>query len=415
MAHLNELNLFASTTADISLHSREWIEYRPVSQITDSAALNFNIPAQSSAYIDLKRSILNIKLRLVNADNTPVDSALVIGPVNVPLHALFSQVEVSLQQTPQTQWGTNYPYKAYIDTLLKTNRDVQTNLLTSQLFYKDNGDLDTSDAKTGSNGGLFMRYDKTKGGNIMDLEGPLLLDMFQQPKLLINGVHLGIKLYPSSNAFRLMSDSLVPAEKVQIVDARFKLCVQRLENDVMLSHQKMIQTTPATYPYLRSDIKTIAVAAGQYNYNVDDLFQGAVPSKLIVGLVSSEAFSGSYKKNPFNFQHYDCSSIGFYVDGQSYPSHPLQPNFEAGQYTDCYRTLTHFREDVNITHDEYKKGYCLYVLDIDPYYSFNTKRRGHCRLELKFAKALPESVTLIVYATFPEVLSINQSRAVIIR
>ena len=415
MAHFDELNLFKAARADTSSHSREWIEYRPVSQITDSAALDFNIPAQSSGYVDLKRSILNIKLRLVSADNTPLDSALVVGPVNVPLHTLFSQIEVSFQQTPQTQWGRNYPYKAYIDTLLKTNRDVQKNLLTSQLFYKDTGDLDSSDAKTGPNAGLYHRYDETLGGRIVDLEGPLLLDIFQQRKLLINGVHLGIKLYPSNNAFRLMSDNLAPTEKIQIVDARFKLCVQRLENDVLLSHQKEIQTTPAVYPYLSSDIKTIAVPAGQYNYNVDDLFQGSVPSKLIVGLVSSEAYSGSYKKNPFNFQHYDCSSIGFYVDGQSYPSHPLQPNFEAGQYTDCYRTLTHFREDVNITHSEYKNGYCLYVLEIDPYYSFNTKRRGHCRLELKFAKALPESVTLIVYATFPEVLSINQSRAVFIR
>jgi len=70
---------------------------------------------------------------------------------------------------------------------------------------------------------------------------------------------------------------------------------------------------------------------------------------------------------------------------------------------------------MNITHGDYKKGYCLYVLDIDPYYSFNMKSRGHCRLEVKFSKALTESATLIVYATFPEVLSINQSRVVFMR
>jgi hypothetical protein len=415
MDQLPELSLFEPARRDTSLHSREFIEYRPINQLTESAALEFNIPAQSSAYIDLKRSVLNVKLRLVNADNTPIESTLVMGLVNVPLHALFSQIDVAFQQTPQNHWGMNYPYKAYIDTLLKTNKDVQDSILTSQLFSKDTGHLDTSDAKTGNNIGLVKRYDKTKEGQVVDLEGPLLLDIFQQPKLLINGVHLGIKLYHSHNAFRLMSDSLAPGEKVQIMDAVFKLCVQRLDNTVLLSHQKMIQDHPAIYPYLRTDIKSIALASGQYSYSIDDLFQGSVPSKLIVGLVSSEAYSGSYKKNPFNFRHYDCSSLGFYVDGQSYPSHPLQPNFEADQYTDCYRTLTHFREDINITLDDYQNGYCLYVLDIDPYYTFNTKRRGHCRLEIKFAKALPESVTLMVYATFPEVLSINQSRAVFVR
>ena len=28
--------------------------------------------------------------------------------------------------------------------------------------------------------------------------------------------------------------------------------------------------------------------------------------------------------------------MGFYVDGQSYPSQPLRPNYEANQYIDSY-------------------------------------------------------------------------------
>ena len=103
--------------------------------------------------------------------------------------------------------------------------------------------------------------------------------------------------------------------------------------------------------------------------------------------------------------------MGFYVDGQSYPSQPLRPN----QYIDSYRTLTIFRKDVNIDRYDNTEGYCLYVLEVDPYYSFNTKRKGHCRLEMKFARPLPESVTLILYATFPEILNIDASRSVFVR
>ena len=412
---MEALNLFEPVDTDTRYQSLEYIEYRPINQVLDNGALEFNIPAQTSAYMDLKRSVLCIKARLVDKNNTPLDPNVTVGPVNVPLHALFSQIDVSFQQTLITQYGLLYPYKSYIETILKTNESMQKGTLTSQLFSKDTNNVDTNDPKTGTNNGLFQRYNKMLGGKTVDLEGPLLLDVLQQPKLLINGVHLGLKLYQSSNAFRLMTDSLEPSEKLQIVDARFKLCVQRLHNNVLLAHQKMIQNQPAYYPYQRSDIKSIALASGQYSYSVDDLFQGVVPNKLIVGMVSSEAFSGSYKKNPFNFQHYDCSSLGFYVDGQSYPSHPLQPNYEADQYTECYKTLTHFRDDINISLDDYKKGYCLYVLNIDPYFSFNTKRRGHCRLAVKFAKPLPESVTLLVYATFPEVLSIDQSRLVTIQ
>lgn len=412
---MEELDLFTPESADTSRLTREWIEYRPVNQITDSSAIEFNIPAQSSAYLDLKRSLLKVKLNIVNGDGTAVDDTKEVALVNVPLHALFSQIEVSLQQTPQTQWGTNYPYKAYIDTLLMTNHDEQTGLLTNQLFVIDDPDLDSANPKNGSNTGLYNRWSSTKKGQTVELEGPLHVDVFQQPKLLINGVHLGLKLYQTSNAFRLITDAASPTYKVNLIDARFKVCVQRLNNEVLLSHQKLIQHTPAIYPYLRSDIKSIALAKGQYSYSVDDLFQGTVPSKLIVGLVSSEACSGSFTKNPFNFKHYDCNTIGFYVDGQACPSYPLQPNFEANHYSDCYRTLFTFREDLKINYENYKAGFTLYVLDIDPYMTFNTKRRGHCRLELKFAKALPESVNVIVYATFPEVLMIDQTRTVFVK
>ena len=248
------------------------------------------------------------------------------------------------------------------------------------------------------------------------MEGSLLIDVFQQPKLLLNGVSIGIKLWPSLDSFRLVTDTLKADLKVQIVDASFRLCVQRIDEGLMMAHaKKMIKMEPAIYPYLKSDIKTTSIASGQYSFSVDDVFQGLVPCKLIVGLLSSAAYMGDYRKNPFYFRDYDCSSVGFYVDGQSYPSQPLRPNYEANQYIDSYRTLTIFRKDVNIDRYDYTEGYCLYVLEMDPYYSFNTKRKGHCRLEMKFARPLPESVTLILYATFPEILNIDTSRSVFVR
>ena len=105
---------------------------------------------------------------------------------------------------------------------MKTNQCIQTNVLTNQLFYKDTGS-DTSDAKTGPNSGLFNRYLAIMGGKIVDLEGPLYVDLFQQSRLLVNGVSIGIKLWSSLEAFRLISDSLNADQKEQIVDVRFKL------------------------------------------------------------------------------------------------------------------------------------------------------------------------------------------------
>ena len=64
---------------------------------------------------------------------------------------------------------------------------------------------------------------------MVDLEGSLLIDVFQQPKLLLNGVSIGIKLWPSLDSFRLITDTIKADLKVQIVDASFRLCVQRID------------------------------------------------------------------------------------------------------------------------------------------------------------------------------------------
>ena len=412
--HQAQLILFTKSPSDTSLKSKEWIEYKPTNQINDMSAINFSITAQSSAYVDLQSSVLNVKLRLTNGCGTPMNEEIVARLVNTPLHIILHQVDVTFQQTPLSHSDNNYPYKAYIDTILKTNESVQKGELTSQLFYKDVGP-DTDDAKAGPNSGLFNRYLATEGGKVVDLEGSLLIDVFQQPKLLLNGVSIGIKLWPSLDSFRLLTDTPKVEPKVQIVDASFRLCVQRIEGVLMMAHEKMIKMEPAIYPYLKSDIKTTSIASGQYSFSVDDVFQGLVPCKLIVGLVSSAAYMGDNRKNPFYFRDYNCSSVGFYVDGQSNPQQPLRPNDEAYQYIDSYRMLTTFRKNVNIDRYDYTEGYCLYVLEVDRYYSFNIKRKGHCRLEMKFAKPLPESVTLILYATFPEILNINASRSVFVR
>ena len=413
--HLQEISIFAPAPIDTSLQSKEWIEYRPVNQLSGNSAIDFNIPPQSTSFIDMKSSVFIVKLRLTKADNTPIEQDEVVALSNLPLHTLFSQVEVSFQQIPLGHSGSNYPYKAYIDTILKTNRSQQEGPLTSQLFYQDTSDHDSTDAKTGPNSGLFSRFWFTKGGAIVDLEGPLLIDLFQQPRLLINGVGIALKFWPSQNSFRIMSDAIVPDQKVQIVDARIKLCVQKLNNAVIMAHESVIQKEPALYPYLRSEIKTASIASGQYSFSADDMFQGLVPSRLIIGLVSSSAYIGDYKKSPFNFKTFDANYVGLFVDGQSLPTQPLQPNYDQKNYLECYRSLATFRSDIDISREQYVKGYCLYVLDLNPYYSFNTKRKGHCRLEIKFAKPLEESVTVVMYATFPEVLYIDQARSVFIQ
>jgi len=162
-------------------------------------------------------------------------------------------VDCSLQQTSVTQTGTIYPYKAYIDTLQETGGNDRV-LRDSQLFEKDSpGNHDDADMRNGANDGLCIRSMYTDEGRFMELEGPLHLDVFSQKRLIVNGISLTLKLWPSKNAFRLMSSEEGAAYAVQILDASFKLCLQKPNAGVLMAHSKLLANGTAMYRVLPQD------------------------------------------------------------------------------------------------------------------------------------------------------------------
>lgn len=136
-------------TSGTAFQSREWIEYRQSNQITSTSLIDFNITPQPSAYIALKRNVLNEKLSLVNGDGSPIKEALAVGLIDLPLHTI-QRSGCDLSAAPLSHIGK----KAYLNTILKTNQCNEKNILTSQLFYKDSGP-DSSDVKTSRNAEPF--------------------------------------------------------------------------------------------------------------------------------------------------------------------------------------------------------------------------------------------------------------------
>ena len=286
------MSIFEPPPTNTAILVREWIEFRPINQLGEDAAIEFHVIPQSTGYMDLKQSRLNVKVKIIKEDGSSVTKEDVVALVNLPLHCMFSQVDCQIQQTSVSEVGTNYPYKAYIDTLLTTDFSKMI-LNSSQLFVKDTlGAFDDPDAKGGLNTGLYQRWLATIDGGVLDLEGPVLLDVFQQDRLVLNGVTLDLKLWPSKNAFALMSNSVQPKEKIKIVDATLKMCIQRPNPPVTIAHSKLLEESPALYPYMTSSLKIASIAQGEFSFSADNMFQGEVPSQLILGLVASKSYNG---------------------------------------------------------------------------------------------------------------------------
>lgn len=179
--------------------------------------------------------------------------------------------------------------------------------------------MNDSDALSGGNFGLFQRAKMSEDSAFVDLVGPIYKDICQQDRFLINGVQVAIKLWPNRDAFCLMSSENGMKYKIQIDDVILRCCYLKITQGVLLGHSEALQKQPALYPLKKSDIKCFGIPAGQFHLNVDDVFQGEIPERLMVGLVSSKAHSVHYTMNPYNFENFNCNFAAFYVDGKSVP------------------------------------------------------------------------------------------------
>lgn len=437
--HAPELALFSPTNVESGIESTEWVEFRPVGQIGEGGALEFNIPGNSLTYVDLKRTRLRLKGKITesngngvpayNWDTPRVDQRnALVAPINLFLHSMWSQVDVSLQQQVITKLGANaYAYKAYFDALFETSSDAKTSQMESELYFKDrtvvtDKGLDAMGAGFTQNIGATSRFLVTGNSKAFDMEGPLYMDICQQNRFILNGVPVNVKLWPNNDRFRLMTEAEGKEYTMNITEAVLKVCMVKVSPGVLLGHAEALKKSPAIYPLTKSVVKTFTIPKGQFSFTADDLFQGNVPSNVKVALVASEAFAGKYTRNPFNFHHFSCNFAGLYLDGKPVTSRPFEPNFSEDQYSGAYQALSLSSSSHQIERSQFSSGYAIYNFEVDAIPNqhvgkdiVSMPKTGHMRLDMRFGgpDGLGESVVVVVYAKFPSQIRIDESRAIL--
>ena len=139
--------------------------------------------------------------------------------MNLWMHALFSQVEVRNNKLV-TPSSTDYPYRAYIETILNFSKDAKDSHLTSALVYKDKaGKMDEVNPlaqDTDANTGLKERHAHTRESKSVAMEGRIHSDLFAQDRYILGAVPIKIKLVRSRNPFCIVSSAENPNFKVII-------------------------------------------------------------------------------------------------------------------------------------------------------------------------------------------------------
>ena len=428
-----ELDLENVPPTQVAITDDYVVSTGPKSALDSQGPLEFEFASSGDDYLDLGECYLKIKFKIRNqdgskltyyaADNETHGAQMPCQPVNLMLHSMFKQVDVIMNETRVSSSNDTYAYRAYLTTLLSYSHDAKLTWLQALegWWWDDAGEYDLA-----SNNAAYGKVDKFKGGRSCELKGRLHVDMCHQGRLIPNNVSVRIVLTRSRQEFFMMSFAAAQQPfQITLEAATLEARRVKLAPAEQLRLEKILASpSGALYPVTHVVTKHFTLATGSSTIELDSLFVGQIPNKIVLGMVRNDAFSGSYSKNPYNFQHFDLSFVDLNVEGKQIPNQGLNANFEQGQHVDCYFQMAKAcgvypaNWSNHVTTAQYIGGCTLFCFDLTPDdggdgVAYVTPRRyGTVRANLRFHKPLPTTVTLIVFAQYDNMVMIDRNRTV---
>ena len=117
------------------------------------SSINFSILGNSSQYLKLSDSELYVRITIQKEDGTPykifdeANKLLPIKeretgtPIDFILHSTWSSVDIKMNNNLVSESGTNYMYKALMETLLSYDENTKKSQLANEGFTGDSGDF----------------------------------------------------------------------------------------------------------------------------------------------------------------------------------------------------------------------------------------------------------------------------------
>ena len=130
----SELDLLTVPLMQTSIKHGCTMDYHLVLTLTDNGPIEFNIPDSGEDYIDLINTFLHLGLKITAADGANIAETAAIGPVNLLMHSLFSQVDVAVNDKFVSSSTNTYTYRAYLKTLLTCGKEAKKSQVTSVMW-----------------------------------------------------------------------------------------------------------------------------------------------------------------------------------------------------------------------------------------------------------------------------------------
>ena len=258
-----------------------YVYAKPIGPVAGATEVDFYIKNNGDTFLDLANTEVEIIFRVkkgnANADLVAADKVSVINYIQA---TMFDTIDCWLGNELVTERTPNQAFRAMIETLTTYGRDAVDSWLQSALFFKDTaGEMDNANptpvANAKVNEGLKQRFEFTKDSNRVAVRGRIHVDVFNQPRLLVNGVDCRLKFHLNKNEYCLMSDKTDAGYKIVIEDMSLRLRHVKLADRVY----KEIVTKTVFYPITRVKVKEYIIPRGGKSFNVANFVSGVLPQK----------------------------------------------------------------------------------------------------------------------------------------
>ena len=270
----------------------------------------------------------------------------------------------------------------------------------------------------------------------LSLYGRIHTDLFFQPKLLLPGVNIRIKLHRSPVGFDVMSyepnddpNNVGKELCANIISAALNVRRVKVHSHKMLLIENELSKKNAIIPIKRVDIKSLACSAGMARYQFDNFTTGQLPVRIIMGLVKHSSALGNIRENPFNFKLTDLTEVCLLKNGS-----PVNIPYIIGNVSDKCKIpkIAHPYTEIfstggcgevigcGVTLKDFYNNCALFCFDMSIDQSsadgsfVNPTQYGSLGIRLTFKKETTEAYNIIVLSEFNNTIEIDKLRNVIL-
>lgn len=419
------LDTFETPPTATSVLKGQTVEVGPLGD-PDSSDVDLCFEANGSNYIDGQNCYLHVKAKVTKADGTniPATADCKIIPVTNFLHSLFATISLAYGNF-QIDYLGNYPYVAYMENVLESGLSRKTTCDGAHGWISDDlGVFDKADVPNQKPTTVTKRKALISDSKTIDLCGRLNLSFLTQKNYIPPGAPLKIRLTRSPVEFCLMkTDDDATDYKIKISQCNLIVRQVGIHPSIVTAHNTLLASgEQMKFQVNRVDSQMHAIPAGQQQARVNVVINQQAPKRMYFAIINHTAKAGSYDHDPFNFKHYNLSSIGLEIDGSPVPSKAIKCNFDDHSWTHAYFNTfvaagkAHSDSDHGITLSKFAKGYAIYGFDLTPDLcegsGVHLIENKTITLDVTFRTPLPHTVSLFAFAERDDLVKISADRSV---